>query len=250
MRLKLWLAGGALVALAVTSIAVANGKPGSVKAVSATFTATTVAHLETRTCTGADGTFEISKGTYTGIASSSEPSLNGPIELKVRSVFNTTKSLGWIDGRLKVRGSRDRSFGKVVAVNTHNTLDGFVVGEPGHESAALLGSLTASFTRTGGFTSGQIGSGSTANAAVIAGGDPCKGGATVGARLKLHGTIDSLSATSIGIKLAESGAIKTCAITSASPKTSDFKKGDRVKAECELQGTTLVLVKIKKSEDD
>src|SRR3989442_807404 len=123
-RLKLFLGFATLAVIAGTAAALGGGEQGgSIRAVSATFTATTVAHLETRTCTGVDGSYEIAKATYTGTATSAEPSLSGPIELKVRSVFNLTKKLGRVDGRLKIRGTHDASSGKLFAINTNGTLD-------------------------------------------------------------------------------------------------------------------------------
>nr|MBA3476751.1 hypothetical protein [Actinomycetota bacterium] len=85
----------ALTALVATGAAVANLKSGDVSAVNATLTATTVAHLQTRTLTCAGQTIEVSTGHYTGTATSATPDLNGSVELKVHSVYNTTKKLGW-----------------------------------------------------------------------------------------------------------------------------------------------------------
>ena len=69
--------------LAAATIAVAHGTESkAVKQVSATFAATTASDVHTTTCTGADGdSYALSRGTYTGTATSTEPSLNGPVRI-------------------------------------------------------------------------------------------------------------------------------------------------------------------------
>lgn len=242
-----------LVALAATlaGVAVAHSGGGSsgVKAVSATFTAATAAKAETRSCTGADGTYEIVKATYAGTAASTEASLTGPVELKVTSVYNTTTKIGWLEGRLKVGEGESRSYAKLWAVNTNGALDGFVYGEAGHKGAALLGSLTAGWTGTGGFTDGKLGTGSSTNAAVLAG-KPCSGkpaGSSV--KLFVKGTVDAVSDTSISVKPRDGGAVQTCAIGATSERSS-VVKGDSVEMYCAQIESAWVLVKVKKRGDD
>lgn len=242
-----------LVALAATLAGVAlahEGAGGSgVKAVSATFTATTAASVQTRACTGADGAYEIVKATYAGTAASTESSLAGPVELKVTSVYNTTTTTGWLEGRLKVGDGESRSNAKLWAVNTNGALDGFVYGEAGHGRSALLGSLTAGWTRGGGFTDGKLGTGSSTSAAVLAG-KPCTGkpvGSSV--RLSVKGTVDAVSDTSISVKPLDGGAVQTCAIGAGSARPSDLKKGDSVEIQCAQVEGAWVLVKAKKRGD-
>src|SRR3569833_1207279 len=70
------LAMMAAIVLAVAGIAVAHDGSGSGKteAASATFTATPTDQTKTATCTGADGTYAITKGVYTG-TSTGDPRL-------------------------------------------------------------------------------------------------------------------------------------------------------------------------------
>lgn len=242
-----------LVALAATlaGVAVAHSGSGSsgVKAVSATFAATTAGKAETRACTGADGAYEIVKATYTGTAASTEASLTGPVELKVTSVYNTTTKTGWLEGRLKIGEGESRAYGKLWAVNVSGTLDGFVYGETGHKGAALLGSLAAGWTPAGGFTDGKLGTGSSTNGAVLAG-KPCSGkpaGSSV--RLTVKGTVDGISDTSISVKPRDGGAVQTCAIGATSERPS-VVKGDSVEMTCAQIDGAWVLVKAKKRSGD
>lgn len=242
-----------LVALAAALAGVAVAHSGSsssgVKAVSATFTAATAVKAETRACTGADGAYEIVKATYSGTATSTEASLTGPVELKVTSVYNTTTKIGRLEGRLKIGEGESRSYAKLWAVNTDGALDGFVYGEAGHRDSALLGSLTAGWTRGGGFTDGKVGTGSSANAAVLAG-KPCSGKpAGTSVRLTVKGTVDAISDTSISVKPSDGGAVQTCAIGATSDRPS-VVKGDSVEMQCVQIEGAWVLVKAKKRGDD
>ena len=76
---------------------------------SATLSATTAANVQTRTFTCDNQTIEITTGRWTGTASSATADLNGPVELHLKSVYNVTRKLGWIDGRLKLRAADDRT---------------------------------------------------------------------------------------------------------------------------------------------
>src|SRR5260221_10241959 len=118
-RGKAWIAVAAVVAVAGTVVAIAAGALATTQSVDATFNATTVKHRIVRTCTGADGdTYEITKATYTGTAASGDSRLDAAIEIRVRSVYNTTKALGQLDG--KVPG--DNARGNLSAVNTEGVL--------------------------------------------------------------------------------------------------------------------------------
>src|SRR4029078_3842485 len=89
-----------LVALVVTSFAVAHGIEGakSAKAVAGTFNATGTS-TSSRTCTTTDGkTIVVTDGKYTGVAAG-DPDLTGPITLRARSVINTTDNVGIVEGR-------------------------------------------------------------------------------------------------------------------------------------------------------
>ena len=141
----------ALAALAVTSAAVAHHlRSGDVTQVSATLSAPTAANVETRTLTCDGQTIEITTGRYSGTATSSTADLAGPLELRLKSVYNVTKKLGWVDGRLTIRASDDRTHASFSAVNVDGTLDGWLRGGAGRGDGALFGSFAGAFSKTGG----------------------------------------------------------------------------------------------------
>lgn len=247
MRRVIGVAVAAVTALAVAGVAVANLKSADVTPASATFAAPTASHVQTRTFTCGGETIEITNGRYSGTATSTTGDLNGPIEIRLRSVYNTTTKLGWMDGTVKVRASDNRSTAKLWAVNTDGRLDGFVRGSAGRGDGTLLGSLTASFNRASGFADGAIGAGTGANAAVIAKRERCERTSTrPSVRLHVRGSIESASSTAVAVKPADGGATQTCSITAASPRTSGFAAGDRVEMQCVQVGGAYVLVKLKK----
>ncbi len=247
MKRITWLGLIAIAALVASSVAVAHLKAGNVRATSATFSAPTTAHLTTRTYTCDGQTIEVSNARYTGTATSTTADLSGPVEIKLHSLYNTTTKLGWVEGWLKVRGDDNRTTARLSAVNVDGKLDGWLRGHVGRGGGMLLGSLTASFNRTTGFADGAIGSGGSANAAVIAERTSCrKESKRPSVRLHVRGSIESLSATAIAVKPADGGASQSCAITSASPSTSGFESGDRVEMHCAQVSGSLVLAKLRK----
>ncbi|MBA2462417.1 MAG: hypothetical protein H0V45_11725 [Actinobacteria bacterium] len=241
---RFFLLVAALTALVATGAAVANMKAGDVSQVSATLSAATVAHLQTRTITCEGQTIEISNGRYTGTSTSTTPDLAGPVELKVRSVYNTTKKLGWVEGHLKVRADDDRSNARFAAVNVDGKLDGWLTGKAGQRDGILLGSLTGSFTSAGGLTEGQLGAGTGANAAIIAKRIECKEADKTrpSVRLTVRGQVNLISDSSISVKPAD-GASQACTIGERKPK--DIAVGDRVEMTCSQVGGAWVLTKIR-----
>ena len=174
-RKKAWVAGCAVVALSVAGAAIASSVPASTTAVSGTFTATTVTNRTVSTCTGADGTYEYSRATYGGTATSTDPHLSGPITLDVSSVYNTTKSLGWLSARVQIASSTpgDNTDARLSGVNANGTVQGFMSsgGNGGHGNGTnLLANVTGSFTSAGGFTAGSIGTGAATDTAIITAG--------------------------------------------------------------------------------
>jgi hypothetical protein len=244
---RLLLATFALVALVATGAAVANFKSADVSAASATFTATTASHLQTRTVTCAGQTLEISTGRYAGTAASATtPDLAGPAELKVHSVYNATKKLGWLEGQLKVGASDGRTVARFVAVNSDGKLDGWVNGHAGRGDGALLGSLSATFSRTGGFTAGSIGTGTGANAALLIKRLECRPNEQQrpSVFLTVRGQVDALSATSISVKPTDGGASQACTIGDEKPG-SGIAVGDRVEMTCAQVSGAWVLKKVR-----
>jgi len=158
------VAGAALVA---AGIAAAWSRQQQTQAASATFTATTVSQLRANTCTGSDGTYQDTNAVYTGTSTSSNASLNGPVEIRAHSVVNTTEGLGWLDGTFRVRpasgGGVNASFHAAIA---NGNLVGLVTAGADN-GGKLVASLSSAFTASGGFPSGNLGTGSTPNAGVF-----------------------------------------------------------------------------------
>ncbi len=234
----------ALAALVASSVAVANLRSGNVSAISATLSAPTTAHLTTRTLTCAGQTIEISTGRYTGTSTSTTPDLAGPIELRVHSVYNTTTKLGWVDGNLKIRAADDRSNAHFSAVNSDGKLDGWLRGTAGHRDGILFGSLSGSFTKSGGLTDGQLGTGTGANTAVLAKRADCNASETVrpSVRLTVRGTVESISDLAIAVKPADGSASQSCTIGERKPER--IETGDKVEMTCLQREGKFVLEKI------
>lgn len=247
MKRFTWLGLVALAALVASSVAVAHLKAGNVSAASATFSAPTATHLTTRTYTCDGQTIEVSNARYTGTATSATGDLDGPVEIKLHSLYNTTTKLGWVDGWLKIRADDNRTTARLTAVNTDGRLDGWLRGNAGRGDGMLLGSLTASFDKATGLAAGAIGSGASTNAAVIAKRTSCKKESRrPSVQLQVRGTIESLSTSAIAVKPADGGATQSCSITSSSPRTSRFETGDRVEMRCVQVAGSYVLAKLSK----
>jgi hypothetical protein len=233
--------------LVSTGVAVAHHRSSDVSQVSATLSATTVSHLRTWTLTCEGGeTLEISNGRYSGTATSATPDLSGGVELRIHSVYNTTKRLGWVEGRLWLRGADNRSVAHLSAVNVDGKLDGWLRGSAGHRDGRVFGSLTGSFTRSGGLTDGQFGTGTGANAALLARNANCRASNKTrpSVHLIVRGQVDALSATSISVKPADGGASVTCTIGDRKPER--IAVGDRVQMTCSQINGAWVLTKIHK----
>lgn len=158
-----------LVALVVTGFAVAHAKQSrTTDAVAATFTATSTERSETRQCTGADGTYNVTHGVYEGTASG-DPLLAGEIVIRTQSVVNATSGLGWTKGHVALRDADGKLKAKasLVAVNTGGTaLNGFLNGRV-KEGGHLLANFSAAFNADGSALAGELGSGGAVNSAIL-----------------------------------------------------------------------------------
>lgn len=244
---RIVLIAAALAALAATGAAVAHLKAADVTAVSATLTATTPTNVQTRTHTCAGQTFEVTTGRWSGAATSSTPDLNGPATLHLKSVYNTTKKLGWVEGRLRIGASDGRTHVHVFGVNSDGTIDGWVRGRAGRHDGALFGSLSGSFSKTGGFTGGAIGSGTGTNAAVIAKHVRCRADETPrpSVHLIVRGQVETVSATSITVKPRDGSASQTCAVKD-DDDVERVRQGDQVEMTCVQLAGAWTLVKVRK----
>ncbi len=244
----MWLLALA-VALAAAGFAVADtGSPKAIKSVSASFSATGVSNSRTQTCTNQDGTFSFTRADYAGTATSSDPSLNGPVKLHVRSSINTTKNVGVVDGTLRITtASGKNTDAHFDAVYQNGQLSGLASGHAQEPYARLLANLSAGFSATGGFTNGHLGNSSGGGAVEVQPGGCEPSHAQGEEQSEAHGTISALSQTSITV----SGL--TCSIPAnlAAQIASQFKLGDRVAIRCTLINGQNTLVKIKpaKGED-
>jgi hypothetical protein len=179
MRLKRFI-GAAVVAvlvLAMASIAVATGsKKAAAKTepAAAEFTAAPVADkTKTRTCTGVDGQYNITHGTYKG-TSTGDPRLTGDIVIRTKSIVNLDNGLGVTQGTVwlskpaattpKSHGKKHRyqAVAKLQAVNTERgKLDGFLSGHAknadGKGTVALAANFSATFNADGTSLTGQLG---------------------------------------------------------------------------------------------
>ena len=230
---KIILTAIALTALVATSAAVAHLRTSDVRTASATFTATTPSNVETRTLTCNGDTIEVTTGRWSGTAASTTTELNGAVELRVKSVYNVTKGLGWASGKLWLRTSDNRVNANFTAVNTGGRLDGWVQGSAGPRKGRLLGSLTGTFSKTGGVTDGAIGAGTTPNAALIAKAAGCKAQKSPrpSVRLLVRGDVEAVSTTAISVKPRDGSATQTCAVRDER-QVARVHVGDRVELRC------------------
>ena len=237
----------ALAALVATGAAVANLRAADVNAVSATLTATTPENVQTRTATCNGQTFEVTTGRWSGAATSTTADLNGAATLHLKSVYNTTKKLGWVEGKLAIAAADGRTHASVAGVNADGKLDAWVRGRAGRGDGILFGSLSGSFSKTGGLTGGAIGSGSATNAALIAKGIRCseQQQPRPSVHLLVRGQVEAVSATSITVKPKDGSAAQTCTV-SDDDDVERVRVGDRVEMTCSQVGGAWVLAKVRK----
>jgi hypothetical protein len=234
MRRLVWITA-ALVALVGAGAAVAHRfDTKSVKAVSATFGATAVSNLRTSSCTGADGGYTTSRGTYTGTATSSEPSLNGPITIDAESLINTSTGNGTVSGRFRIDvASGHHTHGAFDAVYSGGTIVGLAEGNADEPHAKLVANLSASFAAATGFAAGaKLGGGTSAGNAVelVRGGcEPVR--PPKPEKIQVHAAVSAVSATSI-----TAGGVTCNVPDSLKGKVSEIHVGDRVEMKCTVSG--------------
>ena len=237
----------ALAVLVPAGAAVAHLKAGDVEAVSATLSATTADNVQTRTYTCGDQTFEVTTGRWTGTATSTTPDLNGAATLHVKSVYNATKKLGWLEGKLSIRGADNRTHAGFSAVNSDGKVDGWLRGNAGRGDGSLFGSLSGTFSKAGGLTAATIGAGAATNAAVIAKSARCSKEAETrpSVHLLVRGAVEAVSATSISVKPRDGSATQTCAVKEADD-VERVKVGDQVELTCVQVAGAWTLAKVRR----
>ena len=157
----------AVTAIAATSVAAAVRHTQSTQAAAADFTAGSVSRSHTATCVASDGTYQVTTALYQGTATSSDPRLNGNLDIRADSVVNTTTKLGWLNATLRVHGASAGAWGTVHAAIANGLAVGSVVGRGGSPDSKLVASFSAAFAPATGFTSGKLGSGSANGAGIL-----------------------------------------------------------------------------------
>jgi hypothetical protein len=171
-RRTIWSLVAGVVALVVVGIAVASQHGAQTDDATATFSATEVKRIKTRTCEGADGTYKITHAVVHGdVVSASDPVLAGKLRLHLKSVYNTTEGLGWVVGKARVRNEAaepdTHARASFKAVNVGGKLEGLFVGGAGAPHWRLLANFSASLGDTGAVTGGTIGAPSSDNSALL-----------------------------------------------------------------------------------
>src|SRR5581483_6197712 len=211
MNRTLAVAATVLAALAATGIAVARGTDDTknVRAVTATFTATTSSRVQTRSCTTADNkTVTVTDGTYTGTAGG-DADLTGAATLHAHAVINTTDNVGVVTGTLKIAVAGRDTEAAIDSVYNGGSVAGLAVGRAHSPSARLVANLSAGFSPTGGFTNGKLGAVDSGGAAVEVAGGSCRMVKPVREQSTARGTVSANTGASITV------AGLTCAVPAA-----------------------------------
>jgi hypothetical protein len=171
-RRTIWSILAGLVALVVAGIAVASQHGAQTDAATATFSATEVKRVKSRTCEGADGTYKVTHAIVHGeVVSASDPVLAGKLRLRLKSVYNTTEGLGWVVGKAHVRNEAaepdTHARASFKAVNVGGKLEGLLVGGAGAPHWRLLANFSATLADTGAVTGGTLGAPSADNSALL-----------------------------------------------------------------------------------
>jgi hypothetical protein len=239
-RLILVAAGTAVLATAGLALAKGFGPAKSVE-VSATFTATNAAKVETKTCTTSDGrTITVSQGTYTGTATG-DPDLTGPITLMARSTVDSTAGVGVVSGRVRIDTPGHDTLAALTAVYDHGSIAGLVGGLARSPRARLLGNTSADFSAAGGFMNGKIG-GSAGGSAIELGPTRCAPTHPTKEESAARGTVSALSTSSITV------AGLTCTVPDelSTKVTAALHVGDHAEIHCRLVSNVNTLVRFQK----
>jgi hypothetical protein len=168
----IWFIFAGLVALVIAGMAVASKRGAQTDPATATFSATEVKRVKSRTCQGADGTYKITHAVLQGeVVSASDPVLAGRLKLHLKSVYNDTEDLGWVTGTVHVRNEatdpETRARASFRAVNVGGELEGMLVGGAGRPHWKLLANFSATLADSGAVSDGKIGTPSSDNSALL-----------------------------------------------------------------------------------
>jgi hypothetical protein len=168
---RVLLASATVIALAVAGIAIADpGSPGSTKGIAATFAAGTQVRMHSETCTPTSGdAYTTTDTVFSGQAASSDPRLNGPITIHVRSVYDSTTNFGSLKGDVEIDSTANPSnhvHARLSGTLVGNLAQGWLDGNLG-EGSHFMGSFSANFATNSGWGSGSIGATGPAPPAAI-----------------------------------------------------------------------------------
>lgn len=236
-----------LTALGIAGTAVAHGFDSGRKTstVAATFSAAPASSISTRSCVGADGTYVITRGDWTGTATSANGRLSGPILIRGELGVNQTSGLGWLVGRVRIDGGsdgRNDAAGDIRAAIAGGKLTGFVSGRL-RDQGYVYGSVAAT-VGTAGLTDGQIGGGTVNPVAIVIDQGSCQAVQAQKPVQEARGTVSAVSATSLTIARSSSDSL-TCVVGSDLAATvAKLKVGDQATAVCGLVDNAYRLLRI------
>jgi len=138
---RVLLASATVIALAAAGVAIADhGAPATTTLASATFSATTPAGSHSNTCTPAApaDAFTSTDAMFTGtVTGATDPRLNGPVTIHVRSDYDTTKNVGSLKGDMDIQSSTSpppfhgHVHLRLTAVNANGAVQGWLDGNLG-----------------------------------------------------------------------------------------------------------------------
>ena len=226
-----------LTALGAAGIALAHGTVtgGGLKLtpVAAAFTAAPGDGQANRTCVGADGTYQITRGTWAGTAVSASDRLAGALSIRGELAVNQTTGVGYLAGRVRIGdgpGESADAGGELRAVIAGGKVTGFLSGRV-RDEGQLFASVSATIGKDG-FTDGQIGRGSISPVAIVLDRGPCEAVARQRPPVETRGTVASTTETTITVTRAN-GETLTCTVgTDLAAAVARVKVGDKVFVAC------------------
>jgi hypothetical protein len=242
MRRIFGITAAALLLVGV-GVAVAHSNNKSIRSVSATFGPTTASDVKTSTCTDpSNKTYTRTSGTYNGTASSTEPSLNGPIKIDASSLINSDGD-GIVEGKLRIEASDGtRTSAYFTAVHAvGGKIAGLAVGHTTSSGGQLIANFSADFSAATGFTNAKLGVTAGGNAVLITrGGCRPSESKSKPEHVEAHGKIGQVSSTSITV------AGITCSVpTNLQSTVAKLTTDDYVSIKCDVvSGQTPVLTRV------
>lgn len=231
MHRILWLGLIAALALAGTSIAVAAKRDKGTSGVVFAFTASAGDSIKTRTCTGADGTYELTRARYGEGAITSGRYAGATAAVRLHTTVKDD-TLGFAHGQVVIRdGDSLEARGTLVGVVDGSTVSGTIAGRDrkGEDRGRLIANFSATLgDRTLALTAG---SGSAANSAIVFGGTGCE--KSNGA---VTGEVTAITSTSITVK-TENGEVSCTLTAEQAARLSDrLEVGQKVAIACTAEG--------------